>query len=135
MGSTVELDSKLQTFLLNLHRAGGNVNKHVVLGVLMGLIRSDLVVFGSYIDFCVTKSWLQHLYRRMNFTCRMVTTSGPVVTMSIYDEVKTKYLHDIVSVCLEYQIPDELIINIDQMPSKYVSTDRVTMAQKGTKHV
>ena len=101
----------------------------------MGLIRSDLVVFGSYIDFCVTKSWLQHLYRRMNFTRRMVTTSRPVVTKSIYDEVKTKYLHDIVSVCLEYQIPDELIINIDQTPSKYVSTDRVTMAQKGTKHV
>ena len=131
----VELDSKLQTFLLNLRRAGGNVNKHVVLGVLMGLIRSDLVVFGSYIDFCVTKSWLQHLYRRMNFTRRMVTTSRPVVTKSIYDAVKTKYLHDIVSVCLEYQIPDELIINIDQTPSRYVSTDRVTMAQKGTKHV
>ena len=38
------------------------------------------------------------------------------------------------SAVLKYNIPDELILNIDQTPSKFVPTD-VTMAETGSKHV
>ena len=31
----------------------------------------------------------------------------------------------------KHNIPDELIINVDQTPSKYVPTDNKTMARKG----
>ena len=34
-----------------------------------------------------------------------------------------------------YNIPDELIINIDQTPSKYVPISNVTMAEKNSEHV
>ena len=40
------------------------------------------------------------------------------------------FLHDIVVDCIKYQIPDELIIIIDQTPSRYVATDKVTMPEK-----
>ena len=59
-----------------------------------------------------------------------VTTSN-----SIWVEVRTKCLDDVVSTCLDFDVPDELIINKDQTPSKYVATDGVTMATKGSKHV
>ena len=36
---------------------------------------------------------------------------------------------------INYSIPDELILNIDQTPSKYVQTESVTMAKIGSKHV
>ena len=36
---------------------------------------------------------------------------------------------------LTYNIPDELILNIDQTPSKYVPTENVTMAETGSKHI
>ena len=127
-----ELDAKLKTFLLNLRKAGCVVNRHVVSGVLMGLVRSNLT---QYVDFCVSKGWVQSLYRRMQFTRRMVTTSRPVITKSIWEEVRTKFLHDIVETAVKYNISDELIFNIDQTPSKYVPTSKVTLARRGSKQV
>lgn len=67
-----EIDQKLCTFIDNTRKAGGTLNKHVVYGILMGLIKSDLARYGRYLDFVITNSWLQSLYKRMNFTRRMV---------------------------------------------------------------
>ena len=36
---------------------------------------------------------------------------------------------------LKYNIPDELILNIDQTPSKFVPIENVAMAETGSKHV
>lgn len=52
-----ELDAKLQTFLKNLRQAGGNIDIHVVKGVLMGLIKSDLSRYGSCLGFVVSEGW------------------------------------------------------------------------------
>ena len=71
----------------------------------------------------------------MNLSRRMVTTSRPTVTRSIWLETRMQYLHDIVHAVVSRSIPDELIINADQMPSKYAPTANVTMAEKNSKHV
>ena len=71
----------------------------------------------------------------MNLSRRMVTTLQPTVTRSIWSENRTQYLHDIVHAIVSHSIPDELIINADQTPSKYVPTANVTMADKSSKHV
>ena len=78
-----ELDEKLQTFTMNLRKAGGTVNRHVVSAVLIGLIKSDLTRYGHYLDFTVTNGWLQYLYQRMNLTRRKATTSRPVIAVYI----------------------------------------------------
>ena len=130
-----ELDFKLQKFLMNIRKAGGIVNQHVVKGVLMGFIKSDMEKYSRQLEFSVTRGWLQHLYARMNYSQRMATTSRPTITKSIWEEVRLKFLHAIVNICIEYQVPDELVINIDQTPSKYVATGKVTMAEKGSRHV
>ena len=114
---------------------GGTINHHVIFGVLMGLIKSDLVTYGMYLEFQITDVWIQSLYRRMNLSRRMVTTSRPTVTRSIWLETRTQYLHDIVHTVVSHSIPNELIINADQTPSKYVPTANVTMADKNSKHV
>ena len=120
-----ELDSKLQRFLLNIRKAGGCINRHVS-GVLMGLIKSDLDKYGCQ---------LEYLYTRMNLSRRMVITSRPIIKKSIWEEVRLKFLHEIVDICIKNRIPDKLIIIIDQTPSKYVATGKVTMAEKGSRHV
>ena len=88
-----------------------------------------------YLEFQITEGWIQSLYRRMNLPRRMVTTSRPTLTRSIWLETRTQYLHDIVHAVVSHNIPDELIINVDQTPSKYVPTADVTMAEKNSKHV
>ena len=65
----------------------------------------------------------------------MVTTSRPIVISSLWEEVRTQLHNDIASAVLKYKIPDELILNIDQTPSKFVPIENVAMAETGSKHV
>ena len=111
-----ELDSKLRSFLVHLRTAGGTVNRNVIYGVLMGLIKSDLQKWGSYLDFNVTDGWIDYLYRRMYFSRRCATTSSPVITRAIWNAIRHLFLHDIAETVLKYQIPDKLIMNLDQTP-------------------
>ena len=70
----------------------------------------------------------------MNFSRRAATKSRPIITRSLWEEINTQYLHDIASAVRTYNIPDELMLNADQTPSKYVPTTNVTMAKQGTAH-
>ena len=63
-----ELDEKLRLFITNMRTAGGTINKHVIYGILMGLIKADMTRHGGYLDFTGTKDWLQPLYSRMNMS-------------------------------------------------------------------
>ena len=74
-----ELDEKLRTFLIAQRRAGGNINRHTVYGVLMGLVKSNLHLYGGYLEFTAIDVSLYSLYKRMNFVQRAVTASRPVV--------------------------------------------------------
>ena len=130
-----ELGRKLRAMVITLRKAGFVINVHVIRGILIGLIRSNSTQFGQYCDFVLTRSWLRSLYQRMKFSRRAVTTSRPVVTKSLWIEVRSQFLHDISQEVLEYGIPDELIININQTPSKFVPTENITMNSKGEKHV
>ena len=125
-----DLDFKLRSFLTNLRTAGGTINRHVLYGVLMGLIKSDLSRYGQYLEFCVTNGWVQSLYTRMGYTRRMVTTSRPVITRALWLETRDRFLNEIAEAVGTYNIPDQLIINVDQTPSKFVPTENVTMAKK-----
>ena len=53
----------------------------------------------------------------------------------MWEEVRTQLHNDIVSAVLKYNIPDELILNIDQTPSKFVPTENVSMAETRSKYV
>ena len=50
-----ELDEKLNLFITNMKTAGGTINKHVIYGILMGLIKADMARYGGYLDFTVNK--------------------------------------------------------------------------------
>ena len=71
----------------------------------------------------------------MKCSWRASTTSRPTITRSVWEEAKEQYLHNIASKISDHNIPNELILNADQTPSKYVSTSKVTMAETGKKNV
>ena len=121
--------------ILSLRTAGVGINQHVVRGVLICLVRSYLEKFGKYVNFEVTRSWVRSLYQRMKFCRREATTSKPVITRSLWNKVKSQFLHDISQKVLLHSIPDALIINLDQTPSKFIATNKISMAAKGQKHI
>ena len=71
----------------------------------------------------------------IRFLRRAATSSRPVITRSLWIESMSQFLHDISDKMLLCSIPDELIINANQTPSKYFATDNVTMAAEGEKHI
>ena len=114
--------------IASLRTAGAGINNYVVTGVLMGLKQKNPEKFGKYLNFHVSRSWVSSLHQRMKFSRRAATTSKPVITRSLWVETTSHDLHNISDEVLLYDIPDELIINVDQAPSKYATTDNVTMA-------
>ena len=129
------LDLKLRSMLVNLRTADAGINIQVVSGVLNGSIRANPERFGKYMDFKVTRSQVQPWYQSMKFSCRAVTTSRPVITRSLWAEVRSQFFHEITDKVLQHNIPDELIINVDQTPSKFVATNNITMAAKREKNI
>ena len=71
----------------------------------------------------------------MKFIQRTVTVSRSVVTEASWIEIWILFLHNICTLVQTYNIPDELIINVNQTTSKHVLTSSVTMAKKNPKHV
>ena len=59
----------------------------------------------------------------------------PVITCSIWTETRTTFIHNIATHVHTQNIPDKLIQNSNQIPSKFVPTSSMTMAEKGSKHV
>ena len=46
--------------------AGGINNHHVVFGVLMSLIKNDLITCGVHLEFEITGEVIQSIHKRMN---------------------------------------------------------------------
>ena len=130
-----ELDLKLRTMLITLRTTGAGINIHVLTGVLNGLVRTNPEMFGNYVDFQATRSWVRSLYREIKFSRRTVTTLRSIITRSLWVEVKSQFLYENSLKVLQYNIPDELFTNAEKTPSKFVATDNITMATRGAKHI
>lgn len=53
----------------------------------------------------------------------------------MYEECKFTFLNDIHKAIKKHAIPSELVLNVDQTPSSYVSVGRMTMTDKKTSSV
>ena len=123
------------TFNARKYTSGASINIHLVSGVLNGLICSNRERSGKYMDFEVKRSWARSLYQSIKFSHRGDTTLRPVITRPLWAEVRSQFLHDITNKVLQHNIPDELIINVDQTTSKFIATDNITMAANWEKHI
>ena len=71
----------------------------------------------------------------MGFVRRRGTTAKLEIPDGAFKEAQLLFTHNIVSKVDKYNIPDSLIINIDQTPTKYVPVSRSTLAKKNSKAV
>ena len=130
-----ELDAKLRTMIQNMRISGAPINIHTVRGVQAGLVCSDVEKYGQYLDFQVTRPWMRSLCNHIKMSRRVSTTSRPTITRALWEEISTQYLHEISSLTKTNEIPDELILNLDQTSSKFLAASKVTMAEKRSKYV
>ena len=120
---------------IQVHQEKGNgINVHTINAVIMGLIEGN-VAYKSYLDFVPTRGWRRALYVRLNLSRRRATTGRPPISKAAFKEISIKFHHSITSLVRMHSIPDQLIVTLDQTPSKYVEVSKTTMAPRNAKHV
>ena len=75
--------------------------------------------------------WTKSLFTRMNFVKRRKTSSKVDIEGETRKKTEFIFLHDITSKVEKYNIPFVLIININQIPLKYIPAGNETLTTLG----
>ena len=71
----------------------------------------------------------------MGFKKRMKITGKIEIPDGSKKEAQLLYLHNIVSLVDDHNVPDSLILNLDQTKLKYIPSANHTLAKKGSKSI
>ena len=78
-------------------------------------------------------SWAKSLFFRMGYVRRAKTISKVQIAKAIQKEAELIFQHKVAQIFESHQIPNCMILNLDQRPSKFVPTSNTTLAPRGTK--
>ena len=127
------IDEKLRKFMVSLYKKGGHFRRSIAATTAVVLLsRTDEE---SVQNVVVTTTWGKSLLQRVGFPRQAATTSEVEISDSAKKEEGLLHHYRITSIVQKNKIPESLVINNDQTPSKYVQVGRFTKAPKGEKKV
>ena len=128
------LDEKIKTFLLTLCKKGVVVNTVVAIATAEALIEESDNEHLKLIDLdrCF---WAKIIFHSMGFVKRATTTSRPEIPDRARKEAELLFHHEILSKAEKSKISYSMILNIDQIPSKYAPISTRTLAERNSKLV
>ena len=121
----------VQKYIIASSNRGNVISRSIATSTATALISRNPGYVGQ-IDL-ESSSWAQSLFRRMGFVRRRGSAAKLEIPDGTFKEAQLLFTHDIVSKVDKYNIPDSLIINIDQTTTKYVPVSRSTLAKKNSK--
>ena len=127
------VDEMVRGYISATRNRGGLVSRAIAIATAKALIKRnpqfnlDHVVFGN--------SWAKSLFFRMGYIRRAKTTSKVEIPEAVQKEAELIFQHKIAKIVETHQIPDCMILNLDQTPSKFVSSSNTTLAPRGAKSV
>lgn len=104
----------------------GLINIYVVWVVAKALIETNLPTQQKLRKFDMLCFWVYSIYKWIGY--RIGHNPRPAVPQGLYEECKNQYLCDVQERKKMCNIPSELVLNVDQTPSCYVSIRKGTMA-------
>jgi len=107
-------------------RRGLTVNTSVTVAIGEGILLSKNASSSTEI---LTKEWAKYLFKRVGLVKRKGNTKAKV-DVEKFDEIKKAFLQDITSVITMDEVPEELIINWDQIGIRLVPVSEWTMEQE-----
>ena len=128
-----KLTAMVQKYIIASSNRGKVISRSIATSTDKALISRNPGYVGN-IDL-ESSSWAQSLFRRRGFVSRRGTTAKLKIPDGAFKEAQLLFTHDIVSKVDIYNIPDSLIINIDETPTKYVPVSRSTLPKKNSKAV
>ena len=128
-----EIDEKVLKMIRNMRDAGAVINFHTVVGLATGIVlandRTLLKKNGGTGEFAV--GWCQSIFKRLNFTRRKSATAKPLIAPGLIKEIGFSFHKEIHELVKWFNIPKELVINIDQTPLPFVLVSSYTIEKKG----
>ena len=132
-----EIDKKVIAMIKNMHSAGTVVSYDITISIAKGLIlandRTLLKENGGNID--LTTSWAHSTHQRLGFVRQKFTTYKQPVSQGFLKEMGFSFYHQTDEIVSKYNIPSELIINMDQTPLPFFLVSNYTLSPKGDKTV
>ena len=90
---------------------------------------------GGSLKLNVNFSWCQSIFRGIGFTKRRTTTARQSVSSGFLKEMRFSFDLAIKEVVDAYDIPDDLMININPTPPPFILLSKCTMDKKNEKLV
>ena len=128
------LDEMVQRYIRGYRSCGGPVNSLIAVSIAKVLITRNPQLNLGHLDLD-SSSWAKSLFKRMGFTRRMKTTGKVEIAEGAKQEAELLFLHNIVTLIEEHNIPENLVMNLDLTPLKYVPVSHNAMGKKGVKSV
>ena len=127
-----EIDEKVLEMIRNMRNARAVISFHTVVGFATGIVlandRTLLKENGGTVELIV--GWCQSIFKRLNFVRRKSMTVK-TLDSSWFDKRNWisfyKEIHELIK---WFNIPKELVINIDQTPLPFVLVSSCTMDEK-----
>ena len=128
---------KIRTIMIGTRPAGTAISRRIVMAIDIGVVRSDsptlLKENGGSLE--LNEDCARVVIKSMNWTKRKGTTGKIEPSKQFLLEEKLTFQKKISGVIFAHDIPEELIINLDQTPLSYVSPGKCTFDVKGVKTV
>ena len=128
-----EIDEKVLEMIRNMRNARVVINFHTVVGFATGIVLANdttlLKENGGTVELIV--GWCQSIFKRLNFVRRKSATAKPMITPGLIKEIGFSFYRDIHELVKWFNIPKELVINIDQTPLPFVLVSSYTIEKKG----
>ena len=133
-----ELDKDVRKYVSALWDAGIAIGTNITIAAVEGIVmvhnRSLLVQHGGYIE--LTCDWVLSLLNHMGFVKRKATTKAKSQYLEEeFKLLKKQHLQQVVSMIKVHNIPESLVINLDQTGLMLIPSGDWTMSKKGAKRV
>ena len=132
-----EIDEKVINMIESMRASGTGVTWEMTIAIAKGLVnafdRTLLKENGGHLE--INDTWAQSFHRRLGSVRRKSTTSKQPVAPGLIKEIGFTFFRSINEAVSTYNIPSELVINIDQTPLPFFLVSNYTLAQNGEKTV
>ena len=125
------LDRQVQEYIREVRKRGLAVNASVVIGAGHGIVmnKDANLLTDVHGETKLTNDWAKNLLRRMGFV-KQKACSQSKINVEDFDKVKKDFLLEVKTIVVIDEIPEGLVINLDQTALNYVPA--TTMDHGGT---
>ena len=128
---------KVMDIAIGTRQAGGVINRKQIVNIAKGVVKANnpdiLKEFGVTVE--LTNRWARGILTKLNWSKRKGTTGKVEPSPQFLAEEKFTFQRAISTAVSRHDIPDSLVLNIDQTPLSYISPGKYTFSFKGSKNV